>query len=355
MLHYFVMFISAFLISLIATPFVKRLAKKLGAIDVPKDERRVHKKPIPRMGGLAIYIAFVLCSLYFSGFNIKVVGIVIGGALIVIMGIFDDIKPLKPLPKFIVQILAAIILIIFNIKVNSITVPFFIQGGSMNVGFLGIPITLIWVVGITNAINFIDGLDGLACGIGAISALTLFGVAIISGREGSALLTAILAGGCLGFLPYNFNPASIFMGDTGSQFLGFSLAAISMLGAIKSAAAVAVAVPILALGLPIYDTLFAMIRRKINNKPMSEADRGHMHHRLLDLGLTHKQAVIVMYIISGMLGITSVLAMEMSNKKSYALLIIVCAFFVAFAVEFGLFSKKDNRKDESKNEKSQDN
>lgn len=341
MFRYAGVFLLSLLIAALSTPIVKRLAYKLGAIDVPKDERRIHNKPIPRMGGLAIYIAFVICSLYFSEFDKRVVGIVIGGTLIVIMGILDDIKSLKPLPKFAFQIAAALVLIAFGISVKSITVPFFVQGGSLNVGYFGIPITLVWVVGITNAINFIDGLDGLACGIGLISSLTLFGVALISSRDVSVILTLVLAGGCMGFLPYNFNPASIFMGDTGSQFLGFTLAAISIQGAIKSAAAVAVAVPILALGLPIYDTLFAMLRRKINKKPMTQADRGHFHHRLLDLGLTQRQAVSTMYIVSGLLGISAILAMEMSSKKSYTLLIVICSFVVAFAVEMGVFNKKD--------------
>lgn len=341
MFRYAGVFLLALVIAALSTPVVKKLAYKLGAIDVPKDERRIHNKPIPRMGGLAIYIAFVICSLYFSGFDKRVIGIVIGGTLIVIMGIIDDIKQLKPLPKFAFQIAAALVLIGFDISVKSITVPFFTRGGTLNIGYFGIPITLVWVVGITNAINFIDGLDGLACGIGLISSLTLFGVAIISGRDISVLLTLALAGGCMGFLPYNFNPASIFMGDTGSQFLGFTLAAISIQGAIKSAAAVAVAVPILALGLPIYDTLFSMVRRKINKKPMSQADRGHFHHRLLDLGLTQRQAVYIMYIISGLLGISAILAMEMSSKKSYTLLIVICSLVVAFAVEMGLFNKKD--------------
>jgi UDP-GlcNAc:undecaprenyl-phosphate GlcNAc-1-phosphate transferase len=168
----------------------------------------------------------------------------------------------------------------------------------------------------------------------------LFVVSILNGRETAAILTAVLAGSALGFLPYNFNPAKIFMGDAGAQFLGFVLAAISIQGAIKSAAAVAVAVPILALGLPIYDTLFAMVRRKINKRPIMEADRGHLHHKLLDMGLKQRQVVYIMYVISGLLGVTSLLAMELPNKKSYTLLIVVCSIVLAFAVEIGLFNRK---------------
>jgi UDP-GlcNAc:undecaprenyl-phosphate GlcNAc-1-phosphate transferase len=340
MFRYAGVFLLSIIIAAVSTPFVRRLAYRFNAIDIPKDERRIHNKPIPRMGGLAIYFAFVICSLIFSHFDKRVIGIIIGGTIIVIMGIMDDIKELKPLPKLAFQIAAALVLIGFGISVKSITVPFSQGEGSLYIGYLGIPITLFWVVGITNAINLIDGLDGLACGIGLISSLTLFGVALISGRDISVLLTVVLAGACMGFLPYNFNPASIFMGDTGAQFLGFALAAISIQGAIKSAAAVAVAVPILALGLPIYDTLFAMVRRKINKRPIMEADRGHLHHKLLDMGLKQRQVVYIMYVISGLLGVTSLLAMELPNKKSYTLLIVVCSIVLAFAVEIGLFNRK---------------
>lgn len=339
MYRYAVVFIISAILSFAFTPLAKKLAHRFGAIDVPKDERRVHKEPIPRMGGLAIYLAFSIVTLYFSKLDKHVLGIIVGGTILVIMGIVDDIKPLRPLHKLIFQILAACILIIFDINVKSITVPF-VSNESVYIGYFGIIITILWVVGITNAINLIDGLDGLACGICLISALTLFGVSIISQRYMAIFLTAVLAGSCLGFLPYNFNPASVFMGDTGSQFLGFVLAAISIQGAIKSAAAVAVAVPILAIGLPIYDTLFAMIRRKINKRPIMEADRGHLHHRLLDMGFSQKKVVLLMYLISSFLGATSIAAMMVSTKRAFELLVLVCMIILALAVEIGLFGRK---------------
>lgn len=348
MFKYIGIFLISVVIAFAVTPVAKIIAKKLGAIDVPGDERRIHKRPIPRMGGFAIYISFLVCSLLFSDFDKHVIGIIAGGTIIVIMGMLDDIKSLRPVQKLIFQIAAALILVVFDVSVKSITVPFFTKGGSISIGYLGIPLTVLWVVGITNAINLIDGLDGLACGVGLIASLTLFGVALMSGREMAMLLTVILAGACMGFLPYNFNPASIFMGDTGSQFLGFALAAISIQGAIKSAAALAAAAPILALGLPIYDTLFAMARRKINNRPIMEADRGHLHHRLMDMGFTQKQVVIIMYILSGILGITAILAMGMSNKKSYLLLVVICSVVLSVAIEFGVFDRKakdENRSD----------
>lgn len=342
MLYYAAIFLVTAVFAYILTPVSKKIAVKLNAIDIPDSKRRIHNRPIPRMGGLAIYISFSVVSLILTKYNLHVVGIVIGGTVIVIGGMLDDIKSLKPYQKLVFQIAASIILIFFGIWVKNITIPFAARGGYTSCGYFGIPITILWVVGITNAVNLIDGLDGLACGICLISSLTLFGVSLISQRMTAVILTVTLGGACLGFLPFNFNPASIFMGDTGAQFLGFTLAAISIQGAIKSAAAVAFAVPILALGIPIYDTLFAMIRRKINNKPIMQADRGHLHHRLLDIGLSQRQAVFVMYSISAILGITAILAMRMSTKKSFAVLIIVCSITLATAVELGFFSRKNN-------------
>lgn len=338
-MKYLYMFTLAALLSFILTPLAKKIAYRLNAIDVPKDDRRLHKKPIPRLGGLAIFLSFLIVSICYVGRQEDLDGILIGATIIVIMGIIDDKKELKPKVKLIFQILASLILIAFGIKVNYITIPLLPGTGSFYVGWLGIPITVLWVVGITNAVNLIDGLDGLACGVCSIAALSLFGVSMISGRVTAGILSLILSGACLGFLYYNFNPASIFMGDTGSQFLGFTLAAISIQGAIKSAAAVAVAVPILALGLPIYDTLFAMIRRKINNRPIMEADKGHLHHRLLALGYSQRQVAIILYIVSGIFGVTSILAMSVSTKKSYLILMIVCTLVLAFATELGLLKK----------------
>lgn len=340
MYYYIGMFILAAVLSLGFTPVAKKIANRLGAIDVPRDERRIHKKPIPRMGGLAIYISFALMSLVFSGFNIHVMGIILGGTMLVILGMLDDINPLKPLHKLIIQILAAVVLILFGVKISGITLPFVSSSEMISIGNLGIPLTILWVVGVTNAVNFIDGLDGLASGLGVIFSITLFAISIISDRYVAMLLTSILAGSCLGFLPYNFNPASIFMGDTGSQFLGFTLAAIATQGAIKSAAAVAFAVPILILWIPIFDTLFAMVRRKINNRPIMEADRGHLHHRLLDLGLSQKQVVVIMYIISIVLGAAAIIAMTLSTKKSYFILLLVLFITVSIGMEFGFLSRK---------------
>lgn len=331
----------AFLISLGVTPFVIKLAFKIGAVDVPKEKRKIHNKPMPRMGGFAIFIAFVLGLVISQGaITTTERGIIIGATVIVIGGILDDVMELKPKSKLAFQVLAAVILILHGIYINSITNPFSsLSDGFINTNIFAIPMTIIWVVGVTNALNLIDGLDGLAAGVGFIASVTIYMVAILAERNSVATLTAILAGSILGFLPYNFNPASIFMGDTGSQLLGFLLAAISMEGAVKSATTFVVVVPILALGLPIYDTLFAVIRRKVNGKSIMEADRGHLHHRLLDLGLSQRQSVIIMYLISACLGGIAILAMEISTKKAYFLLVSVIVLIAGVAWKMGFFKK----------------
>ena len=331
----------AFLISLGVTPFVRKLAFKIGAVDVPKEARKIHNKPMPRMGGFAIFIAFVLGLVISKGaITTTERGIIIGATVIVIGGILDDVMDLKPKSKLAFQVLAAVILILHGIYINSITNPFSsLSDGFININIFAIPMTIIWVVGVTNALNLIDGLDGLAAGVGFIASVTIYMVAILAERNSVATLTAILAGSILGFLPYNFNPASIFMGDTGSQLLGFLLAAISMEGAVKSATTFVIVVPILALGLPIYDTLFAVIRRKVNGKSIMEADRGHLHHRLLDLGLSQRQSVIIMYLISACLGGIAILAMEISTKKAYFLLVSVIVLIAGVAWKMGFFKK----------------
>ena len=269
------------------------------------------------------------------------VGIILGATIIVIGGLIDDIREIKPWKKLAFQVSAAIVLILFGVKIAIITNPFPSSNLFLYLGWLSVPITIVWIVGITNALNLIDGVDGLAAGVAFISSITIFIIAMLNGRHEAAILTVILSGAILGFLPYNFNPASIFMGDTGAQLLGFLLAAISLKGAIKSATAFAIAVPILAFGIPIYDTLFAMIRRKINGKPIMQADRGHLHHRLLDMGLSQKQVVIIMYFVSAVLGGISIIAMQMSTQRSYFLLTFVILAIVLLAWKCGFFEHRE--------------
>jgi len=322
-------------VSFLSTPIVKKIAYKVGAIDVPKDDRRVHKNPIPRLGGLAIFLGFLISAAMFLEINKEIFGMMLGAGIIVAIGIVDDIKPLPAKVKLLVQIAAALILIKFGMKIEYVTNFFevdqieFLSGNTIVFGVLSIPITIFWVVGITNTVNLIDGLDGLAAGISAIAALTLAYIAHanpeLHNSQQTVMMTLALAGSCIGFLPYNFNPAKIFMGDTGSLFLGFMLAAISINGFIKGATALAMIVPVLALGLPIFDTTFAILRRAFNGRPIMEADKGHLHHRLISIGLGQKRAVLVLYTISSLLGVSAALLLKQKYMNSAIMLLITAA------------------------------
>lgn len=330
--------------SYIFTPFVKKMAFKVGAVDIPKDDRRVHSKPIPRLGGLAIYLAFVITVLIFLPLNSDsaVPGMLVGGTLIVMLGVIDDIKELSPKIKFAGQVLAALVLVVFGVKVEWVTNPL---GGMFYLGKLSIPLTIFWIVGITNTLNFIDGLDGLAAGISSIASFTLFLVALREGNIVVVIMTAALAGAALGFLPYNFNPAKIFMGDTGAMFLGYILAGISIEGAIKSAAAIALIVPILALGLPIFDTTFAIIRRIANGYPVTRADKDHIHHRLLARGLSQKQVVLIMYSINGALGMGAIVLSEIGSIKAGIVLVLLLAIILSAGRQWGIIDLRTKKFD----------
>jgi len=321
---YIVAFTVALAVAYFATPRVIDFAIKVGALDAP-DARKVHTKPIPRMGGLAIYAAFVLAVLASMYVSHEIMGLLVGGTVILIVGIIDDLKPLPARVKLLGQILAAAVLVMFDIRIEWLTNPF---GDMLYVEYLSIPLTILWVVGLTNTVNLIDGLDGLAAGVSTIASVTILLVALQQNFWTVAVLTAALAGSALGFLQHNFNPAKIFMGDTGSMFLGYMLAAISILGAVKSAATIALIVPIVALGLPILDTAFAIIRRYMSGRPIFKPDKGHLHHRLLEMGLTQKQAVLLMYVISGCLGLSAIALTEVN--KSFGAFIIVALLGIAF-------------------------
>lgn len=337
---YIYAFIVALVISYILTPFVKKLAWKTGAVDIPKDERRVHTKPIPRIGGLAIYIAFIVTVLITMPVTDNIKGVIIGGTLITILGVLDDIYNLPAKIKLLGQVAAAGILVYFGIKVEWVTNPL---GDMVYLGKLSIPITIFWIVGVTNTLNFIDGLDGLAAGIASIASFTLMLVALNEGLGPVVILTAALAGGAVGFLPFNFNPAKIFMGDTGAMFLGYVLAAISVMGAIKSATAIALAVPILALGLPIFDTAFAILRRAINGYPVMKADKDHLHHRLLAIGLTQRQTVLIMYSISAALGMSAIALSEMGLLQAGFILIVLITLLVIAGRQWGITSLRQSK------------
>ncbi len=334
-------FILAVLISFMATPLVKKLAFKVGAVDVPKDDRRVHKEPMPHMGGLAIFAGVAISMLIFLPLNKSTLSILLGGTVIVIGGVIDDLWDLKPKYKFGFQILAGLILIIGGSRIEFITNPFAKSTTLLYLNWLSIPITLFWIVGITNTLNFIDGLDGLSAGVAMISSLSLMVVAGRFGYTHITIISAVVAGACLGFLPFNFNPAKIFMGDTGALFLGFMLAVISIEGVMKSVATIAVIAPILILGVPIFDTTFAIFRRLLNGQSVAAADKGHLHHRLLNRGFSQKRAVLILYGISAVFGLFAILVSQANSKQAVYVSVGMLLSSILVAIRIGVFEKKD--------------
>ena len=322
-------FIVSFAFTFATTPLVRRFAFKIGAIDIPKDNRRMHKKPTPRIGGLAIIFGFTVATLCFAQPSRQLYGTLAGAAIIAVMGVIDDCKNLPAKLKFVIQIIAALVVVFAgDIKIDVFTNPNFLSDNPYWVlpEWLSVTLTVIWIVFITNAVNFIDGLDGLAAGVSAIMSISLVFISIRVGEYSIAILGIALMGSCFGFLPFNFNPAKIFKGDTGSTFLGFMLATLSIQGVFKSYAVISFAVPLLILGLPLFDALFAMIRRILRGQSPMTADRGHLHHRLVDMGFSQKQTVFILYAISGVLGITAVLLAESGVLR--ALLLVICVLIL---------------------------
>ena len=332
--------LAAALVALISTPVIRSLAFRVGAVDVPRDARRMHDHPIPRMGGLAIFFGFILSVLIFLPLTPELRGMLLGAVVIVILGILDDIFALPALPKFFVQIGAALIAVLHGNRIDFLSNPnVFSKDPFWELGWLAVPITVLWIVGITNAVNLIDGLDGLACGVSTISSMTMLVIALSVAEPDVAVLMGALSGACIGFLPYNLNPAKIFMGDTGSTFLGFVLAVVSIQGLFKYATIISFAVPFLMLGLPIFDTCFAILRRVSRGQSPMKPDRGHIHHRLIDMGFTQKQAVAVLYIISAILGLSAVVLTTIGVVRAMLFLLALCA---AGAVAGKLFLDRAN-------------
>ncbi len=334
--------VMAFLISFVSTPAVIAIAGKINAIDVPKDERRVHKKPIPLIGGLAIFYGFVISVMCFAVIDRPTMGILCGALIMVTVGVIDDMRDLNAKIKLLFQILAALIVVYFNIEIQYIANPFAAWFGPqyINLGLWSIPITVIWIVGVTNAVNLIDGLDGLAVGVSSIASVALLSLTLISQNLNAAIITAALAGAGFGFLPYNFNPAKIFMGDTGSTFLGFTLACISIQGLMKMYAIISFAIPVLILGLPIFDTVFAILRRVAKKQSIMTPDRGHLHHRLIDMGFSQKQTVGILYTLTSILCLTAVV---MALKDALRGLILIFAVLFVLIVSLLVMDKKEDK------------
>lgn len=341
MYKYIIPFLAAFILTFIQMPFTIKLAKKKGFLDVPKDERRVHKKPIPVGGGIAMVISVTLLMLYYLPINKSLVMTLIASLVIALSGLYDDKEGLSPKLKFLFQILAGVLLILGGMKIEFVTNPFDSHDALLILNMLSIPVTIFWVCGITNTINLIDGLDGLASGVSMICAISMFFITYKMGRYEVSMVCALVAGACLGFLPFNFNPAKIFMGDTGALYLGFMLSYISISGFLKQAAILMIFVPVLILGVPVFDTAFAMVRRKLSGKSMVEADKGHLHHRLLKMGLNQRQTVVILYSISAIFGVLANLISRFHSSIALVISLGVLLIIIATGVAAGMLKNKE--------------
>jgi UDP-GlcNAc:undecaprenyl-phosphate GlcNAc-1-phosphate transferase len=347
MITYTVAFATALLLSTALTPLVRTGALRLGLFDAVS-LRKVHTAPIPRLGGVAIVVAFYApflgLALYRNGAHellygdrLRVVGFALGGLLIALLGLYDDIRGANARVKFACQFAVALMVYALGFQVHTLFNPL---GGSLDLGWLALPFTLIWIVGVINAMNLIDGLDGLASGVAFFAVALNFVVAATRGDAMMCVLMAALAGAVLGFLIFNFNPASIFMGDTGSMFLGFILAASSLVTAQKGATAVSMLVPVLALGLPIMDTLLAMIRRFLMARPMFSADKEHIHHQLLKMGYTHRRAVLALYGICLFFGLAALGMTYANGPQSAVILALVSVVVVVLMNRLGYLTRE---------------
>ena len=324
--------ISLLLISLIASYVLSFLTRKVLVrynVLAHPGARKVHKVAIPEGGGIAIFLVVMATSLAALGYNSDFLGFYVGATLMFLMGLVDDIFDVRARYKLLGQIIAVGLAMYFGLRIEFVTG----NDSVIHIGILSIPLTFFWLLGITNAINLIDGLDGLSGGVGSIVAVVLGIVALGQGRQEVAIVSFILAAATIGFLPHNFSKKrKMFIGDTGSQFLGFSLAALSILGVTKVAATFVMLAPIMILAIPIFDTLFAIIRRAKNGKKIFIADRGHLHHRLLDLGFTERKAVTFIYYVTILLGVVAVLSTKLPPRNSLVLFALTLGMIAAISL-----------------------
>lgn len=328
---------AAFLAALACTPVTIRLARKFGIVDKP-NQRKVHTVPTPRMGGLAIYAGFVLGSLLLGVYTRQVASLLVGGTVVMLTGLVDDFKDISPKLKLLGQIIGALVLVFGGFTIHFITNPF--TGNMFSLGVFAVPITVLWLVGVSNAVNLIDGLDGLCAGVSGIAAISTAVVCATQGELTAAALAGVLAAAGLGFLPFNFNPAKTFMGDCGSLFLGFILGALSLMGLAKGATVVSVFIPFIILGIPVFDTMCAIIRRMWMKRPIFEADKMHLHQTLLSMGLSHRETVLTIYAISLVMGIAAVLMAVLATAQATAVLVTVTLLTFAGADILGVLRGK---------------
>lgn len=334
-------FVLALITAYVIVPYSMRWAKKVNAVDKP-EARRINKVDMPRLGGLGIISGFFVSIIYLlismalenksvlNEYYMKIIGLFIGLIIIAIVGYIDDCKGLKPLTKFIGQTIAAIVVMAFGITIGDFNIPIFNKLIELS-GIMEYIITWFWIVGITNAINFTDGLDGLSSGITLIACISLLIIFVINGSPViSIILITALAGGIVGFLPYNVNPAKTYMGDCGSNFLGFSIAIISILGVAKTYTILVIVAPLIVLALPIFDTIFAIFRRMIKGKSIKaifQPDNGHLHHRLMQIGYTQKEAVLILYGVATTLGMFAIILLESGIWKAISFALLIIAIF----------------------------
>jgi UDP-GlcNAc:undecaprenyl-phosphate GlcNAc-1-phosphate transferase len=324
-----------FITAILITPFIKRLALKIGATDHPNN-RKVHQKVMPRLGGLAIYFSFIIGFLILQPESPYKISILIGSFIIILTGFFDDLLNLSAKVKIVGQLVAAFIVILGGVEINFINLPF---GGKIEFGIFAIPLTILWIVGVTNAINLIDGLDGLAAGVSSIALITISGMAIIMGNSFVVAMGFIILGSTLGFLIYNFHPAKIFMGDTGALFLGYMISVLSLLG-FKNVTVISFIVPVIILGVPLSDTFFAIIRRIVNKQPISAPDKSHLHHCLLRLGYSHRQTVLIIYGMSAVFGLVAVIFSQATTWVSLTIFFSLLLAIELIVEKIGLVDRK---------------
>lgn len=333
----------AFGIALLVTPLVRKWAFKCGALDRP-NRRKVHELLMPRLGGLAIYLSFVAAVMITNQEVARqAIGLIIGGSLIVLLGVIDDTRGVSPRIKLAGQVLAAFAVIPFGLKVEFITNPLSTQ--MIALGWFSIPVTVLWLVSVTNAVNLIDGLDGLAGGTTFIALLTLAATVWIEvaragssspGQEVAVILALILAGAIFGFLRYNFYPARIFLGDSGSMFLGYSVAVLAIMGLAKGPTFISVIIPVVILGIPLLDTIFAVVRRYCGRRPILQPDKEHLHHRLIEMGLSHRQAVLCIYAVNIVLGLSAIVLTLITQKQAVLLLAALSTIILIAANKIGV-------------------
>lgn len=347
---YIKIFLFAAAITAVLTPIAIKIAPKIGAMDIPKDERRMHSKPMPRFGGLGIFIgmaiAILVCVPKMEGVHgdRQVLGFLAGGAMIVVLGIIDDLKGLSAKVKLVGQIVCAIVPCLFSVRIFAISNIF--KGGAIVFPeWFSIIVTVLWIVGITNTINLIDGLDGLAAGVSCISCIAVAYTSYLAGRPETCQLVLAIAGAAFGFLLFNFNPAKIFMGDAGSMLLGYSLATMSLIGVSSTKGTVLFVsfIPVIILALPIFDTAFAIIRRVANHKPIMSADKGHLHHRIMALGFSQKRAVLALYCITAIMGVAGIL---WTMRMRLEALVLAAIGATLIGVFLGINPENNNKDDE---------